>query len=317
MVNLFYGSFDSANLNHRIIFSLANEKTMRQKELDYANNRKELPTFLPDRKDFDFNEPGALLLEQFCQRFGCVYDYETYAVFDKFDKYKKHDYQLSRVTIIHVYTNPMTMQKIVKAISRNKTWGSEIVQSSEDNVKFSNRNSDNLLQRKLDVLKLACNQKSDETTTLTLNEIVQENTTDIQPQKKKPTTLGRGEAPLAIGARNGAQAAHEIRGKYPSWRTVPIDAWKRMKVAATPRRAAVDVATSAAMGPNTSITAAPTVRTAHAPGIARSRAERRWTHAREYSSSKSDIHTASARPVFASSCQPVPGAQTLVSHAHQ
>ena len=44
MVNLFYGSFDSANLNHRIIFSLANEKTMRQKELDYARNRKELPT---------------------------------------------------------------------------------------------------------------------------------------------------------------------------------------------------------------------------------------------------------------------------------
>ena len=162
MVNLFYGSFDSANLNHRIIFSLANEKTMRQKELDYANNRKELPTFLPDRKDFDFNEPRAVLLVQFCQRFGCVYDYETYAVFDKFDKYKKHDFQLSRVTIIHVYTNPMTMQKIVKAISRNKTWGSEIVQSSEDNVKFSNRNSDNLLLRKLDVLKLACNQKSDE-----------------------------------------------------------------------------------------------------------------------------------------------------------
>ena len=68
-------------------------------------------------------------------------------MFDKFDKYKKHDFQLSRVTIIHVYTNPMTMQKIVKAISRNKTWGSEIVQSSEDNVKFSNRNSDNLLLR--------------------------------------------------------------------------------------------------------------------------------------------------------------------------
>ena len=121
---------------------------------------------------------------QFCQRFGCVYDYETYAVFDKFDKYKKHDFQLSRVTIIHVYTNPMTMQKIVKAISRNKTWGSEIVLSSEDNVKFSNRNSDNLLLRKLDVLKLACNQKSDEFTTLTVNEIVQENTPDIQPQKK-------------------------------------------------------------------------------------------------------------------------------------
>ena len=59
MVNLFYGSFDSANPNHRIIFSLANEKTMRQKELDYALDRKELPTFLPDRKDFDFNEPGA------------------------------------------------------------------------------------------------------------------------------------------------------------------------------------------------------------------------------------------------------------------
>ena len=72
MVNLFYGSFDSANLNHRIIFSLANEKTMRQKELDYANNRKELPTFLPDRKDFDFNEPRAVLLVQFCQRFGCL-----------------------------------------------------------------------------------------------------------------------------------------------------------------------------------------------------------------------------------------------------
>ena len=127
---------------------------------------------------------------QFCQRFGCVYDYETYAVFDKFDKYKKHDFQLSRVTIIHVYTNPMTMQKIVKAISRNKTWGSEIVQSSEDNVKFSNRNSDNLLLRKLDILKLACNQKSDEFTTLTVNEIVQENTPDIQPpQKKKPRLI--------------------------------------------------------------------------------------------------------------------------------
>ena len=76
------------------------------------------------------------------------------------------------------------MQKIVKAISRNKTWGSEIVQSSEDNVKFSNSKSDNLLLRKLDVLKLACNQKSDEFTTLTVNEIVQENTPDIQPQKK-------------------------------------------------------------------------------------------------------------------------------------
>ena len=60
---------------------------MRQKELDYARDRKELPTFLPDRKDFDFNEPRAVLLVQFCQRFGCVYDYETYAVFDKFDKY--------------------------------------------------------------------------------------------------------------------------------------------------------------------------------------------------------------------------------------
>ena len=70
----------------------------------------------------------------------------------------------------------MTKQKNVKAISRNKTWGSEIVQSSEDNVKFGYRNSDNLLQRKLDVLKLACNQKSDKTTTLTLNEIVQEKT---------------------------------------------------------------------------------------------------------------------------------------------
>ena len=156
------------NANHRIIFSLANEKTMRQKELDYALDRKELPTFLPDRKDFDFNEPRAVLLVQFCQRFGCVYDYETYAVFDKFDKYKKHDYQLSRVTIIHVSTNPMTKQKIVKAISRNRTWGSEIVQPSEDNVTFWNRISDNLLLRKLDVLKLACNQKSDETTTLTV-----------------------------------------------------------------------------------------------------------------------------------------------------
>ena len=192
MVNLFYDGFKSPRLNphHRIMFSIANEKTMHQKELDYARDRKELPTFVPDRrKDFDFNEPGAVLLLQFCQRFGCVYDYETYAVFDKYHKYEKHDYQLSRVTIIHVYTNPMTKQKIVKAISRNKTWGSEIVQSSEDNVKFSNRNSDNLLQRKLDVLKLACNQKSDETTTLTLNEIVQENTTDIQPQKKKPRLI--------------------------------------------------------------------------------------------------------------------------------
>ena len=110
------------NPHHHIIFSLSNEKTMRQKELDYARNRKELPTFLPDRKDFDFNEPRAVLLVQFCQRFGCVYDYETYAVFDKFDKYKKHDYQLSRVTIIHVYTNPMTMQKIVKAISRSSAF---------------------------------------------------------------------------------------------------------------------------------------------------------------------------------------------------
>ena len=134
------------------------------------------------------------------------------------------------------------------------------------------------------------------------------------PSKRR---RGRGEAPRAIGARNGAQAAHEIRGKYPIWRTVPIDAWKRMKVAAVPRRAAVDVATSAAMGPKTSMTPAPTVRPAHAPGITRSRAERRWTHAREYSSSKSATHTASARPVFASSCQPVPGAQTLASHAHQ
>ena len=130
---------------------------MRQKELDYALDRKELPTFLPDRKDFDFNEPRAVLLVQFCQRFGCVYDYETYAVFDKFDKYKKHDYQLSRVTIIHVSTNPMTKQKIVKAISRNRTWGSEIVQS--DNVKFSNSKSDNLLLRKLDVLKLCLQSK--------------------------------------------------------------------------------------------------------------------------------------------------------------
>ena len=189
MVNLFYDGFESANPHHHIIFSLSNEKTMRQKELDYALDRKELPTFLPDRKDFDFNEPGALLLVQFCQRFGCVYDYETYAVFDKSDKYKKHDYQLSRVTIIHVSTNPMTKQKIVKAISRNRTWGSEIAQPSEDNVKFWNRNSDNLLQRKLDVLKLACNQKSDEPNTLTLNEIVQENTTDIQPQKKKPRLI--------------------------------------------------------------------------------------------------------------------------------
>ena len=59
MVNLFYGSFESANPHHHIIFSLSNEKTMRQKELDYALDRKELPTFLPDRKDFDFNEPGA------------------------------------------------------------------------------------------------------------------------------------------------------------------------------------------------------------------------------------------------------------------
>ena len=121
------------------MFSIANEKTMRQKELDYAHDRKELPKFVPDRKYFDFNEPGAVLLLQFCQGIGCVYDYETYAVFDKFDKYKKHDYQMSRVTIIHVYTNPMTKQKIVKAICRNKTWGSEIVQSSEDNVKFCNR----------------------------------------------------------------------------------------------------------------------------------------------------------------------------------
>ena len=78
----------------------------------------------------------------------------------------------------------MTKQKIVKAISRNRTWGSEIVQPSEDNVTFWNRISDNLLLRKLDVLKLACNQKSDEFTTLTVNEIVQENTPDIQPQKK-------------------------------------------------------------------------------------------------------------------------------------
>ena len=69
MVNLFYGSFKSANPHHHIIFSLSNEKTMRQKELDYACNRKELPTFLPDRKDFDFNEPRAVLLVQFCQRF--------------------------------------------------------------------------------------------------------------------------------------------------------------------------------------------------------------------------------------------------------
>ena len=46
-----------------------------------------------------------------------------------------------------------------------------------------------MLQRKLDVLKLACNQKSDETTTLTINKIVQENTPDIQPQKKKPRLI--------------------------------------------------------------------------------------------------------------------------------
>ena len=45
------------------------------------------------------------------------------------------------------------------------------------------------MQRKLDVLKLACNQKSDETTTLTINKIVQENTPDIQPQKKKPRLI--------------------------------------------------------------------------------------------------------------------------------
>ena len=46
MVNLFYGSFKSANPHHHIIFSLSNEKTMRQKELDYALDRKELPTFV-------------------------------------------------------------------------------------------------------------------------------------------------------------------------------------------------------------------------------------------------------------------------------
>ena len=85
-----------------------------------------------------------------------------------------------------------------------------------------------------------------------------------------PRRGNRAPAP-GMGSR-----PHEIRGKYPirdcADRRVEEDEVR-------PRRCRRDVAT-AATGPKTPpITAAPTVRIAHAPGIARSRAERRWTHA--------------------------------------
>ncbi|MAD24871.1 MAG: hypothetical protein CMO44_11950 [Verrucomicrobiales bacterium] len=183
MVDQLFGGDFNLNPCARIFFAIANEKTSRQKELEYVRDREELPveTFIEIKKDIDFDEPISILLTEFCERLGCVDDFEVYAVFDKNCKYKKCDPQLPGITIIHVYTNPMTNQKFVKPISRNKAWGSEFFKHS---IKFRNINEDNLLQRKLSCLqKHAVN--CDEPTRLALNELVQLKTPYIQPRQKK------------------------------------------------------------------------------------------------------------------------------------